>query len=327
MTRRSPEPPDPDVPPEPPRPWSRRSWSRQTAARQSAKPPRPYRFRRSAEAPHQLPRAAGERPLVFAHRGSSHAEPEHTIGAYLRAIEEGADGLECDVRLTRDGHLVCVHDGRLERTSNGYGAVSAHTLAELGELDFASWHPGPGEDDHLVYDRDHTVLTLDRLLAAAHDAGRPMRLLVETKHPSRYGPAVERRLVATLHRYGLLNPAPHAPVQVTVMSFSPLALRRVRRLAPRLPVVMLMEILPPGLPPPGLRTGRLPFGASIGGPGVALLRAYPEVAHRLHARGHRMYVWTVNEPADLDLALSLGAAGIITDRPAYIRRRMDDLLG
>src|SRR4029450_10360922 len=69
-------------------------------------------------------------PLVFAHRGSSADLPEHTLDAFVRAIDEGADGLECDVRLTRDGHLVCIHDRRLDRTSNGTGRVSAATLRE-----------------------------------------------------------------------------------------------------------------------------------------------------------------------------------------------------
>src|SRR6266511_4931416 len=93
-------------------------------------------------------------PLVFAHRGSSAVQPEHTLGAYLQAIAEGADGLECDVRLTRDGHLVCLHDRRLERTSNGRGRVSTHTLAQLDELDFGSWHPGlPESADDLILDR------------------------------------------------------------------------------------------------------------------------------------------------------------------------------
>src|SRR5919112_4289202 len=80
-------------------------------------------------------------PRVIAHRGSSAALAEHTLAAYLRALDDGAAGLECDVRLTRDGHLVCVHDRRLDRTSNGRGLVSAKTLAELDALDFGSWHP------------------------------------------------------------------------------------------------------------------------------------------------------------------------------------------
>ena len=168
------------------------------------------------------------RPLVFAHRGSSYDLPEHTLAAYLRALEEGADGLECDVRLTRDGHLVCVHDRRLDRTSNGSGLVSARTLAELDALDFGSWHRAAtlAEDDAPL-DESHTrLLTLERLLDAVLDAGRPVRLLIETKHPSRYRGEVERRLVALLRRYGLDEPRPGRPVQVTVMSFSPLALRR-----------------------------------------------------------------------------------------------------
>src|SRR5262245_40567838 len=74
---------------------------------------------------------AGHRPFVYAHRGSSELVAEHTLGAYLRAIDEGADGLECDVRLTRDGHLVCVHDRRIDRTSTGRGVVSDFDLADL----------------------------------------------------------------------------------------------------------------------------------------------------------------------------------------------------
>jgi glycerophosphoryl diester phosphodiesterase len=264
------------------------------------------------------------RPLVFAHRGSSAAEPEHTLAAYLRAIEEGADGVECDVRLTRDGQLVCVHDRRLERTSNGQGLVSTRTLVELNELDFGSWHPGPGEDDDLMYDVTDggraRILTLDRLLAAIQDANRPMRLLIETKHPTRYGAAVEERLIEALRRHGLHEPRAGQPVEVSVMSFSALAVRRTRRLAPLLPTVMLLDLLPAGL-----RSGRLPFGSEIGGPGVRLLRSHPEVAHRLHARGHQVYVWTVNEAADVDLMIELGVEGVITDRPGFVRRRLDEL--
>ncbi len=250
-------------------------------------------------------------PLVFAHRGSSAALPEHSLGAYLRAIDEGADGLECDVRLTNDGHLVCLHDRRLERTSNGRGLVSEHTLAELNELDFGSWHASAA-DLLLEFTEPVRVLTLDRLLEAASVAARPIRLLIETKHPTRFGGEVEERLVATLRRYGLDRPDPDG-VSVTVMSFSGKAVRRVRELAPNLPTVLLLELLPPWL-----RDGRLPPGVGIAGPGVKLLRARPWLAQRLHQHGNEMYVWTVNEPDDLDLVLRLGAEGIISDRPRFV---------
>ncbi|MEV7228502.1 glycerophosphodiester phosphodiesterase family protein [Polymorphospora sp. NPDC051019] len=260
-------------------------------------------------------------PLVFAHRGSSALLPEHTLAAYLRAIEEGADGVECDVRLTRDGHLVCVHDRRLDRTSNGTGRVSARTLAELDELDFGSWHTAALSDDRVTdipADPSRTrLLTLDRLLDALHDAGRPVRLLIETKHPSRRGATVERTLVATLRARGLLDPAPDHPVQVTVMSFSPLAVRRMRELAPGLPTALLLEMLPPGL-----RVGRLPFGARIAGPGIGLVRARPQLVPKLRAAGNRVFVWTVNEPDDLDLVIGHGVDGIITDRPALVLQRL-----
>ncbi|MEH1012716.1 glycerophosphodiester phosphodiesterase family protein [Micromonospora sp. CPCC 206060] len=259
-------------------------------------------------------------PLVFAHRGSSADLPEHTLAAYLRALNEGADGLECDVRLTRDGHLVCVHDRRLDRTSNGRGRVSARTLAELEELNFGSWHPGcpPDDDPDAPLDGSHTrLLTLERLLDAVTAAGRPVRLLIETKHPSRYGSAVERRLVELLRRYGLDAPGPDDPVQVTVMSFSPLAVRRIQELAQDLPTVLLLEVLPRWL-----WLGRLPFGVRIAGPGINLVRSRPQLVPALRAAGHRVYVWTVNEPADLDLVLESGVDGVITDRPALVLQRL-----
>ncbi|HEX6870888.1 MAG TPA: glycerophosphodiester phosphodiesterase family protein [Micromonosporaceae bacterium] len=245
--------------------------------------------------------------LVIAHRGSSWALPEHTLDAYRRAIDEGADGLECDVRLTRDGHLICIHDGRLDRTSNGHGLVSSATLDDLRQLDFGSWHPhdpAPAE-----------VLTLDLLLQTALSAGRPLTLLIETKHPSRFGGLVERRLVELLRRYRLAGdearPAP--PVQVVVMSFSPLALRRMRLLAPAVPTVFLFE-----LAVPRLREGRPPNGVAALGPGINVVRNHPDLVRRGHAEGHQVYVWTVNQPADVDLVLGLGVDGVISDRPAYV---------
>jgi glycerophosphoryl diester phosphodiesterase len=260
-------------------------------------------------------------PLVFAHRGSSALLPEHTLAAYRHAIDEGADGLECDVRLTRDGHLVCVHDRRLDRTSNGRGLVSGYTLAELDRFDFGSWHTPVSTDDLLTdvpADPERTrLLTLDRLLDEVRAAGRPLEVLVETKHPSRFGGDVERRLVALLRRHELAEPRPGDPVRVTVMSFSPLAVRRVRELAPQLPTAFLIEAIPRRM-----RVGRLPFGARIAGPGIALVRARPALVPALRAAGNRVYVWTVNELADLELVVSSGVDGVITDRPAMVLHRL-----
>ena len=265
------------------------------------------------------------RPMVVAHRGSSAALPEHTIGAYMRAIAEGADGLECDVRLTRDGHLVCIHDGRLNRVSNGTGRVSRHVLAELDELDFGSWHPRPADVELVDVDLAGSapddprtrVLTLERLLDAAVGAGRPLQLLIETKHPTRYGAEVEDRLVAMLRWYGLDKPHDDTGVRVTLMSFSELAMRRIRPLAPDLDTVLLTEFVRPDR-----REGRLPIGVNVAGPGIRVVKANPGLVAAWHRRGHRVFVWTVNEPRDVDLMMELGVDAIITDRPRMVLERI-----
>ncbi|MDX6215208.1 MAG: glycerophosphoryl diester phosphodiesterase, partial [Frankiales bacterium] len=113
--------------------------------------------------------------LVVAHRGASGDHAEHTLTACEKAVVDGADALECDVRLTRDGVLVCVHDRRVDRTSDGRGVVSTLELSELSELDFASWkqrdHDPLLEASWEEPDTDgSTVLTLERLLQLALDS-------------------------------------------------------------------------------------------------------------------------------------------------------------
>ena len=166
-----------------------------------------------------MQRTARRRPQVVAHRGSSHVNPEHTLGAYIAALDEGAEALECDVRLTADGHLVCVHDRKVDRTANARGIVSTMNLAQLHELDFASWkNPWAELDDEApeVDEERGKVLTMRRLMEAAADYDRPVDLAIETKHPTRYGGLVERKLVALLDSFGWAGKGSPA----RVMSFS-----------------------------------------------------------------------------------------------------------
>src|SRR5687767_6912817 len=174
---------------------------------------------------------------VVAHRGSSAAHAEHTLAAYELALEEGVDALECDVRLTRDGVLVCVHDRKVDRTSDGRGVVSTLELAELAELDFASWKARQRDAlleaawEEADLDRGR-VLTLERLMQLVLDYERPVQLHIETKHPTRYGGLVERALVDLLTRYGVASPMSRSVSRVTVMSFAPTSLRRIHTMAP-----------------------------------------------------------------------------------------------
>ncbi|MFF5365984.1 glycerophosphodiester phosphodiesterase [Streptomyces sp. NPDC013187] len=259
---------------------------------------------------------------VVAHRGASEDAPEHTLAAYTKAIEDGADALECDVRLTADGHLVCVHDRRINRTSNGRGAVSALELADLAALDFGSWKTGEawkGRDEepdweHRPEDREATsVLTLERLLELVAGAGRRVELAIETKHPTRWAGQVEDRLLALLKRFGLDAPASAAESQVRVMSFSARSLHRVRAASPTLPTVYLTQFLSPRL-----RDGRLPPGVRIAGPSLRIVRNHPTYIERLKRSGHQVHVWTVNEPGDVDRCVELGVDAIITNRPRAV---------
>ncbi|MGP3927638.1 glycerophosphodiester phosphodiesterase [Streptomyces sp. 8N616] len=248
---------------------------------------------------------------VVAHRGASHDHPEHTLAAYEQAIEDGADALECDVRLTRDARLVCVHDRRVDRTSDGRGAVSAMTLDELDRLDFGSWKGGGAEPAR--------VLAFDELLALATSAPRPVGLAVETKHPTRWAGRVEHELVRQLRLFGLHRPKPGEPPRVRLMSFSRLALRRLGALAPELPRVLLSE----RSPLPGLVTA-LPPGVRIAGPGIDLVRARPDLVPRLRAAGHQVHVWTVDEPEDVELCLALGVESLITNRPRQVLEQIGE---
>ena len=285
-------------------------------------------------------------PWVIAHRGASADDAEHTLPAYLAAIDTGADGLECDVRLTRDGHLVCVHDRTVNRTSNGTGIVSELDLSGLQALDFRSWRDElPSSADELLTDSPYlagvapdrespdsgTVLTLEVLLGVVADAGRPLRLLIETKHPTRYGGLVEQELVRLLRRFGWAgrgDPGATADTElgghpVTIMSFAPTALRRIRQLAPSVPLTLLMD----GRRVPLRRDGSLPTGVHVGGPGIRVLRSEPDYVERAHHAGNRVFCWTVDKPKDVELVSRLGVDAIITNRPSAVLKQLGRATG
>ena len=252
---------------------------------------------------------------MIAHRGASAERAEHTLAAYQRAIEQGADGLECDVRLTSDGHVVCVHDRTIDRTSTGSGVVSSQTLAQLNRHDFGSWADSDDEPD---YDEERqSVLTLERLLELAVSVERDLHLAIETKHPTRYGGYLEKRVLELLQRFGLDRRATDRP-SVAVMSFSEVAMRRVRVLAPQIPTVFLMDKVPLRF-----RNGALPYRTPIAGPGIHIIRRHPGYVKRLHDAGKKVYVWTVDDPADVNLCLGLGVNALISNRPADVLAQVE----
>ena len=256
---------------------------------------------------------------MVAHRGASHDNAEHTLGAYVAALDAGVEGLECDVRLTADGHVVCVHDRDLRRTASQRRIVSTMELAELNELDVASWKNPWADLDDEAPDRDESldrVLTLRRLLEMVADYDRRIEVAVETKHPTRYAGLVEKRVVEMLRDFGWDRTGTPA----RVMSFSYTALQRVERLAPEVPLVQLID-----------HAGYWPMlRRAIGtdwivGPGIDELREHPRLGARIARAGHDIHVWTVNTEADLQLCLDLGVKAVITDRPKEILGLLDAL--
>ncbi len=280
-------------------------------------------------------------PEVVAHRGATAEAPEHTLAAYRQAAALGADAVECDVRMTRDGVLVCVHDRGIRRTSNGRGVVSALRLEELEQYHFGvrkrivlpgsraaarsrtrSW-----ADDEITAVNDEPdienglVLTLDRLLEYITATPGTVRLAIETKHPTRHASKVEEALVACLRHYGLLGNG--RPVEwagkpaVRMMSFSQLAVRRMAELAQNVPTVQLL-----GKRRRPVRRELLHGSATAMGPGIGLLRSDPHFVADARAAGKELHVWTVNRAVDMDFVCDLGVDVASTDHPEVLLRRL-----
>ncbi|HUW79104.1 MAG TPA: glycerophosphodiester phosphodiesterase family protein [Candidatus Nanopelagicaceae bacterium] len=243
-------------------------------------------------------------PVVIAHRGASHDYAEHTYEAYVAAVQAGADGFECDVRLTADNMLICWHDSDLNRTSDRSGSISRLTWAEISRANAGSWH---------FAHRDAKPLLFAELLELAVNAGKTIS--IETKHPVPTGGRVEYALAEVLKPYLPLLPNAPALAQFRMMSFSRLAVRRWKELVPSVPAVALVEREP------------TKFETPVVGPGIELIRKDPSLVDRLHKQGREVHVWTVDDPKDVALCLELNVDAIITNKPAEVRREIFGALG
>jgi glycerophosphoryl diester phosphodiesterase len=229
------------------------------------------------------PAIRASRPLVFAHRGGSKIGPENTIAAFDRGLSAGADGLELDVHLSRDGIVVVHHDARLDRTTRGTGLLKERTAAELAELD---------------------VPALRDVLARYPAIG----IIIELKER---GTALAHAVVDEVRQANAIG-------RVCLGSFSVTALRAARAAAAgimtsgaRFEVRMALYRSWCGLLP-----GRVPYQAfqvpeTSGGTRVVSPR-FVELAHK---SGIAVHVWTVDEPDDIRRLLDWGVDGIISDRP------------
>ncbi len=238
------------------------------------------------------------RPLNIAHRGASSVAPANTLPAFEKALELGADGVEFDVHLSADDQPVVIHDFTLDDTTDSQGRVADMTLAQLQELDAGSaFDPAfAGE----------SIPSLDQVLEAV---GHRLLLNIELKTTRLRGDGLERSVVTAVERHGLSG------AQVLVSSFNPLALRRVKQIAPHLPVGLLYS---PDLPLPLRRAWLAPLC-----PHEARHPAHTMVDARYMAwarrRGYQVNTWTVDDPDEMHRLVSLGVDGVITNRPDVLR--------
>lgn len=159
---------------------------------------------------------ARRRPLIVAHRGAPLSQPENTLPSFALALDQGADVLETDLRFTRDGEIVLIHDATLERTTAGHGIVGDATLAELKR------HPTRAPDGTLTATG---VPTLAELIEAT-DAQTP--LLLELKDPKFIARGFVQRLVDLLQRYDMVQ-------RSAIVSFHPEYVAAVKALCPTIP--------------------------------------------------------------------------------------------
>lgn len=233
---------------------------------------------------------SGPTPLIIAHRGASADAPENTMAAFGLAMEQGAHGIEFDVRLSVDGNVVIMHDATVDRTTNGTGRVSKMSAAALRELDAGGGQPPP---------------TLDDVFEAL---GPSMLYNVELKEFGLWGKGLEEAVADRIDAYHLHN-------QVLVSSFNPLAVRRVRRYLSVTTLTGLVWMKGP-------RTlSHLLASAQADHPHYPLVdEAYMAWARE---RGLRVHTWTVDEVREARRLVALGVHALITNRPGEIIAGLD----
>ncbi len=216
---------------------------------------------------------------VIGHRGAAGLEPENTLRSLRKGIELGVDRVEIDLRLTKDGHLVVIHDATLDRTTNGSGRVRERTLAEIRALD-----AGKGE----------RVPTLEEVLELIRETGAVVQ--IEMKEEGTPRPAVE------------LVQAWAVQDQVMMTSFHRELIEEVRSLDPSLDRGWIMTC-----PPEEVVEQALALGVS--GVHIEYHHLTPELVERLHRAGIEARAWTPNTPEEMQKVLNLGVDSIGTDRP------------
>jgi len=262
--------------------------------------------------------------LNIGHRGASGYAPEHTILAYDLALEQGADYIEQDLQLTKDGVLVVMHDDTLDRTATApegvperfcSGPVIKRTLEQIKQCDVGSWF---NEAYPEYANPDYVGLQIPTLEEVFQRYGTGVNYYIETKNPEA-APGMEEELLRLMEQYNLIEPAAEN-WQVLIQSFSSDSLMKIHALEPSLPLIQLYSSTETSQTIQSqldlVRTYAVGIGPSKSDVDAALVEA-------AHARCLDVHPYTVNETAEMEALIGLGVDGMFTNFPD----RLDSLLG
>ena len=238
-----------------------------------------------------------DRPLNFAHRGASYEAPANTLAAFLLAVELGADGIELDVHLSKDGHVVVIHDFDVSATTDGQGLVCDKTLAELKELDAGSWF-----DPVFAGQR---IPTLQEVIDAV---GRRLLLNIELKVRGWSDRGLTAEVVKIVQQNGLVD-------RVILSSFNPPVVWRAKRRNPKIATGLLYaQDKPLFLRKAWSRRLLRPTALH---PHYAMVDSH--YVWWANKQGYRVNVWTADDPADMRRLMHAGVDIIITNHPDLLR--------
>lgn len=228
---------------------------------------------------------------VIAHRGASAIRPENTMSAFKKAIEMGANAIETDVQMTKDGHLILIHDEQLSRTTNGVGWVKDYTLKEIKKLDAGYWFSPEYANE--------TIPTIDELFILIYNTN--LWVNIEIKMGFIMYPGIEQRLVDKIKEYGLEG-------RVIISSFNHYSIKMVSTISPELNTAILYSI---GLYEPW--NYALNIGARYLHPNKNVV--YKELVDAAHQYGMKVYPYTVDDEREMRYLIEMGVDGIITNVP------------
>jgi len=234
--------------------------------------------------------------LIYAHRGASAYRPENTLEAFSLAIEQGADGFELDVHLTKDGEIVVAHDERLERVSNGTGYINDHTLEELKTLNFSKLSAGSASGTQVC-----RIPTLAEVFSLVKPTA--LTLNIELKTDERLYLELPEKLTALTKEYAMED-------RVIYSSFNHYFLQLIKKIDAQAKIGLLYDL---GMIDPWVYAKYT--GADAIHPNYRIIAALPETVARCHENGVKVNVWTVDDPQVIKPMLKCGADGLITNKP------------